>query len=78
MIELRNKATGAVIGTISEEQLRFLTDHMEEESGADRDYYIDRATVDLLEEAGADPALLSLLRRAVGTRGEVDIEWRRL
>ena len=50
MILVRDKSTGAEIGTISDEQLQELVDHLEEESSDDADYYITRETVDLLEE----------------------------
>ena len=75
MIELREAGTGRVIGPISEEQLQFLVDQLEEESSSDTDYYIDAVTLEMFEERGADPALLSLLRAALGAREGLDIEW---
>ena len=77
MIELQDKDTGAPIGTISETQLQFLIDQLEEESVEDQDYYINEATLDLFEERGADPALVSLLRKALGGRSEMEIRWSR-
>jgi processive 1,2-diacylglycerol beta-glucosyltransferase len=77
MIELRDKGTGTLLGEISENQLKFLMDQMEEESSGDTDYYITPATLDMFEEAGADPELLALLRRALGAREEMEIRWRR-
>lgn len=77
MIELRDKETGARLGAISEEQLQFLVDQLEEESAGDVDYYINATTIDLFESAGADPALLDLLRRALGDRTEMEIQWSR-
>jgi processive 1,2-diacylglycerol beta-glucosyltransferase len=77
MIELYNEDTGALIGEITEEQLRFLVGELEEESLEDVDYYLSEATVDMLEADGADPALISLLRQALDDHGEVDILWKR-
>jgi hypothetical protein len=77
MIQLYDAGTGAALGTITEEQLKFLMDQLEEESTQDQDYYINQETLDLFEEAGADPALLALLRRALGSRKEMDIRWSR-
>jgi len=77
MIHLYDAGTGAPLGTITEEQLKFLMDQLEEESTQDQDYYINQETLDLFEEAGADPALLALLRRALGDRKEMDIRWER-
>ena len=67
--------SGAIIGDITERQLACLRDQLEEESSTDRDYYIDEATVEVLEGAGADAELTALLRRAIGSRGGVEIEW---
>jgi len=78
MIELRDKDTGALIGKISEEQLHFLMDQLEEESLEDTDYYINRDTLDVFEEEGIDKSLLEILRRALGTREEMEINWSRL
>jgi len=75
MIQLRDKETGAFVGTITEAQLQFLMDQLEEESTEDKDYYINQAKLDLFEERGADADLLALLRQALGTREDIEIEW---
>jgi hypothetical protein len=77
VIQLNDKDTGALIGPITEEQLQVLIDELEEESGDDQDYYIDGDTIDMLEEAGADKGLVSLLRRALTGRTEMEIRWSR-
>jgi processive 1,2-diacylglycerol beta-glucosyltransferase len=77
MIHLQDKDTGAAIGTISEEQLQYLVDQLEEESRDDQDYYINAATLDLFEERGADKMLVTLLRTALGGRTEMEIRWSR-
>ena len=71
MIKLSDKETGAFLGEITEEQLQFLQDHLEEESSDDTDYYLNQPTLEMLEQAGADPALVSLLRQAMGERDEM-------
>jgi len=78
MIELRDKDSGVAIGKISEEQLKFLVDHLEEEFKEDKDYYINPATLDSFEKTSADPALLTMLRNALGTREDMEIEWSRV
>jgi hypothetical protein len=78
MIELRDKRTGASLGTISQAQLQFLIDQLEEEDIEDQDYYINLATLDMFERAGADPELLELLRQSLGAREDMDIVWSRL
>lgn len=77
MIEILDKQTGRSLGTLTDDQFQFLTDQLEEESTTDDDYYLNRTTVDLLEEQGADPALVSLLRTALGTGEETEIRWQR-
>lgn len=77
MIEIMDKQTGRPIGTLSEEQFQFLSGQLEEESRTDDDYYLNRATVDILEEQGADPGLLAVLRTALGPADETEIRWRR-
>ena len=77
MIQLYDKDTGAPLGAITEEHLQFLADQLEEESPEDQDYYINAPTLDAFEEAGADPALLAMLRRALGEREEMEIRWTR-
>jgi hypothetical protein len=77
MIHLQDKDTGAPIGTISEQQLQYLVDQLEEESRDDQDYYINTTTLDLFEERGADKALVALLRSALKGRTEMEIRWSR-
>lgn len=80
MITLTSKDSGAVIGTITEADLKLLVDQFEEESSTDRDYFINEQTVQLLEENGATPTLAALLRQAIaGTDGTdgTDIVWTR-
>lgn len=77
MIKVSDKDSGAAIGTITEAQLQFLQDALEEESRADQDYYINTTTVDSFEQSGADRELVALLRRALGERSEMEIRWSR-
>lgn len=75
MIQLFDARSGAHIGDITEAHLAFMGDQLEEEGVEDQDYYINQATLDLLESQGADPALVTLLRQALGTREDMDIRW---
>ena len=77
MIKIFDKATGRELGEVTEEQFRALVDALEEESDEDTDYYINRATLDLLREAGADPALIALLEQGLAGREDMDVQWRR-
>ncbi len=75
MIEIRDKETGKLLGAISEEQLQFLIDNLEEEYAEDMDYYINAATLDMFEERGIDAGLLHLLRDALGTQEDMEVVW---
>ncbi len=75
MIDLYNKATEKKIGSITEADLKVLVDGLEEESGEDKDYYIDTATIDLLADGRATEHLVRLLREAVGSEPGVELRW---
>jgi hypothetical protein len=74
-IDLFNEATGQLIGTITEADLRVLQDALEEESSDDRDYFINRATVDLIGDGRASDHLMRVLRTALGDGESMDIRW---
>ena len=67
--------TGDEIGTIDDKQLQFLVSQLEEEHDDDKDYFIDRDTLELLSDNGADPELLALLEKALAGDEEMDIAW---
>jgi len=67
--------TGNDIGTITDKQLAFLVEQLEEEHDDDKDYFIDRDTLELLSDNGADPDLLAMLEKAMGEDEEMDIAW---
>jgi hypothetical protein len=77
MIQLCNKESGAVLGSISEDDLQFLIDNLEEESEDDVDYYINRSTLEIFKGKGISSTLLSLLENAIGDREDIEIEWSR-
>ena len=67
--------TGDEIGTIDDKQLQFLVSQLEEEHDDDKDYFIDRDTLELLSDNGADPELLALLEKGLAGDDEMDIAW---
>jgi hypothetical protein len=77
MVELRDAERDTQLGTITEHQLKFLIDELEEESMGDNDYYITADTIEMFEADGADADLVGLLRRALGNREGIDIRWSR-
>ena len=77
MIDLYNAATNQLLGSITEADLKVLIDALEEEGINDQDYYIDRATIDVIADGKATEHLVGLLRKAVGAGDGVDIRWQR-
>lgn len=74
-IKLLDAETGRPVGRITSAQLQWLVDQLEEEFEDDRDYYIDGPTLDMLQEAGADPRLIQTLKSALGSREGMEIRW---
>ena len=69
---------GRLIGSITEAQLQFLVDQLEEEWDEDQDYYLSSDSLAVLADQGKDPAVVELLRRAMGDRAEIEIRWSRM
>ena len=63
------------VGELTEDQLDFLIDNLEEEWSEDRDYYINRDMLSMLEQRGADSGLMRLLNDALGDKDEVEVLW---
>jgi processive 1,2-diacylglycerol beta-glucosyltransferase len=74
-IALTDGETGMPLGTITGAQLQVLIDRLEEESETSRHYYIDGPTIEMLADQGADPALIDVLRHALGSRPGLEIRW---
>jgi hypothetical protein len=75
MKTLYDEDTGEMIGQITDEQFQFLVNQLEEESSLDQDYSISSMLLAYFEEINADPALVGLLRGALGEREEMEITW---
>ncbi|MCE9623928.1 MAG: galactosyldiacylglycerol synthase [Deltaproteobacteria bacterium] len=75
MVKLFEKERDRLVAEITEDQFRFLADHLEEESENDQDYYLNMDTLDFLEEEGADAELMGALRGAMAGREEIELRW---
>lgn len=75
MITLSLKDSGEPLGEIDEADLQVLIDQLVEETEEDTDYFVNSLTIDLLEQNGASPRLVDLLKRVVGDSEGVDIVW---
>lgn len=75
MPTLRDKESNRLIGRISDTDLKFLIDQLEEESDSDTDYWIDENTLVYLEQEGASTELVTMLRSAIQGRDGFDVAW---
>jgi hypothetical protein len=66
------------LGRISDEELAFLRDQLEEEGVNDRDYYIRRETIEEFEQsADATEHLVTVLKTGLRNDEAVEIRWER-
>jgi hypothetical protein len=72
-VDLVDVESGRPIGRITRDQFDWLASRLEKESPDDRAFYIDRATLDMLQDQGADHGLLLMLKTAMGDRDGVEI-----
>ena len=78
MVKLYDKGTSQYLGTITDEELQFLIDNLEEESLTDVDYYLNKTMLDSLKEEGVSENLISIIETAMGDSDEVEIRYQRL
>ena len=63
------------IGIITEDQVQFLIDNLEEEGVEDRDYYIDPDALNFLAENGCEEELLTMLTEALEGRVNINVRY---
>ncbi len=78
MIKLYDKNTGQYLGRVTDDDLQFLVENLEEESLTDADYYINRETLELLKEVGMSEDLAKLIESAMGENDEIEIGYERV
>jgi hypothetical protein len=75
MYALYIKADHRHIGDISDDELQFLVDNLEEEELDDTDYDLTRLTLEYLRGNGLSPRLAQLLDGALGDQDDVEIAY---
>ena len=73
MYALFVKADHRYLGDISDDELKFLVDNLEEESLVDTDYDLSRLTLEYLRGNGLSPRLAQLLDTALGDQDDIEI-----
>ena len=77
MITLKNKDTGQHIGSLSEAELQYLIDELEEEHSEDKDYWLNRTQLEIMKEKGADSSFIKMLESALGDNDDMEVIWER-
>jgi processive 1,2-diacylglycerol beta-glucosyltransferase len=75
MFRLTDLENDQDIGVITEDQLQFLIDNLEEEGIEEQDYYIDEDTLSFLAANDCDAELLAMLTEALEGRRSIDIRY---
>jgi hypothetical protein len=75
MARLFLKDNNRLLGPISVAELKVLIGALEETEIEDDDYFVDGATVSIIEAAGASKGLVDMLLAAIGDSDGIDIRW---
>jgi hypothetical protein len=75
MARLFLKDNSRLLGPISDADLKVLIGALEETEIEDDDYFVDGATVSIIEAAGASKGLVDMLLAAIGDSDGIDIRW---
>jgi processive 1,2-diacylglycerol beta-glucosyltransferase len=67
------KSDHRYLGDISDDELKFLVDNLEEEGLDDTDYDLSRLTLEYLRGNGLPPRLAQLLDTALGDQDDIEI-----
>ena len=75
MLTLFDVETGDDIGTLSADQLDELVAHFQVVSDVGDACWVNLDTLEELDEDGGDPELITMLRKAMKGRDEMEIRW---
>ncbi len=75
MINLYDTQSDTLIGQITQQDLQFMIDHLEEEFLEDHDYSITPLMLGYFQQENAPAALMDLLSQALIGREEVIVRW---
>ncbi len=75
MYRLRDIEHDDEIGVVTQDQVQFLIDNLEEEGFEDQDYYIDPESLSFLAENDCDEELLTMLTEALEGRINIDVRY---
>jgi hypothetical protein len=64
-----------LICELTDEQLTFLREVLVDEDSQDREYFVDKDTLEMLKDEGCDEKLLEALTQAMGDQEGIDVGW---
>ncbi|CAM5542534.1 hypothetical protein Sdia_48240 [Streptomyces diastaticus subsp. diastaticus] len=73
MPQLHRFDNGSKIGNVSHEQLKFLNDHLMDDTATE--FCVNSNTLKCLAEFGADPMLIGMLEDALGHDSWMEFTW---
>ena len=74
-MNLYDTRSGALVGEVTDDDVQFLIDQLEEEHAEDVAYYVNTDTLEFLRERNARPELLEVLTGAIATQGDAELRW---
>jgi len=77
-VELVDADANRPIGRLTEEQFQQLDARLEPDAAYEDSYYVGPSTLELLEDGEVDPAVIEMLRTALGSRNGMQVRWTRI
>ena len=74
-MKLYDNRSGALVDEVTEADIQFLIDQLEEEHADDVAYYVNADTLEFLRGRNARPELLEVLTRAIAAQGDAELRW---
>jgi len=75
VVKLYDVRSEALVGEVTEDDVQFLIDQLEEEYADDVAYYVNADTLEFLRERKARPELLDVLAGAIAVQGDAELRW---
>ena len=75
MVTLKDKNTNAWLGSVTYAQLQFLINELKDEYKNGQEYLVNRDSLEILKQQGADGALTKVIEKAMGDEDKVEFYW---
>ena len=75
MVTLKDKNTNAWLGSVTYAQLQFLINELKDEYKNGQEYLVNRDSLEILKQQGAEAALTKVIEKALGDKDKVEFYW---